>query len=347
MINGFKGKRILFISARFFGYEEEIKKKLISFGSEVDFFDERPRNDVLTKTLIRINRNLLAKKNSEYYNKIIKDTKDRDYDVIFIIKGEVISISDLKKLKRLHGKAKFILYMWDALSYTPNSKRIKSLFDHVFTFDIHDAQVYKDMKFRPLFYIDDYKRVAGTTEEGDIEALFVGTVHTDRFSILKKLEARLSSISVSHYFYMFYPSKILFYVKKYFNRDLWKYGEKELKFKALSKKEVLTLFSRARVIVDIERPRQNGLTIRTIEVFGAKKKLITTNQAIKDYDFYHPNNILIIDRENPVIHPEFFKKEYKEAPISVYEKYSIDHWLFELFEESIDQSGNKALSIVN
>ena len=71
MITGFSGKKILFISAKFFGYEVEIKKKLESFGSEVDFYDERPKNDFMTKALIRVNRNLLAKKNSQYYNDII------------------------------------------------------------------------------------------------------------------------------------------------------------------------------------------------------------------------------------------------------------------------------------
>ena len=52
MITEFSGKKILFISAKFFGYEVEIKKKLESFGSEVDFYDERPKNDFMTKKLL-------------------------------------------------------------------------------------------------------------------------------------------------------------------------------------------------------------------------------------------------------------------------------------------------------
>ncbi len=334
MITEFSGKKILFISAKFFGYEVEIKKKLESFGSEVDFYDERPKNDFMTKALIRVNRNLLAKKNSQYYNDIIERTKDRDYDYVFIIKGEVISERNINKLKQYHSHAKFILYMWDALSYTPNSKKVKYLFDQVLTFDLKDSLTYSDMKFRPLFYIDDYKQLASKKTTKDIDVLFVGTVHTDRFTILKKVESQLASNGINYYFYKYYPSKFLFYVKRIFDTDLRKHGKKELQFKSLRKDDVLELYSRAKVIVDVERPKQNGLTMRTIEVFGAKKKLITTNQSIEKYDLYDPENILIIDRENPIIDPEFFKTEYKEAPVDIYGRYSIDEWLFELFEVS-------------
>ena len=36
--------------------------------------------------------------------------------------------------------------------------------------------------------------------------------------------------------------------------------------------------------------------MRTIEMLGALK-MITTNAEIQNYDFYHPNNICIVDRE--------------------------------------------------
>ena len=334
MITGFSGKKILFISAKFFGYEVEIKKKLESFGSEVDYYDERPKNDFLTKALIRVNRNLLAKKNSQYYNEIIEETKNRNYDYVFIIKGEVISESNLNKLKEYHPHAKFILYMWDALSYTPNSKKIKYLFDQVLTFDLKDSLTYSDMKFRPLFYIDDYKQLASKKTMKDIDVLFVGTVHTDRFTILKKIEDQLTSSGINYYFYKYYPSKFLFYLKRIFDADLRRHGKKELQFKALRKEDVLELYSRSKVIVDIERPKQNGLTMRTIEVFGAKTKLITTNQSIEKYDLYDPKNIQIINRDNPVIDLEFLLMAYQEAQANIYRRYSIDEWLFELFEIS-------------
>lgn len=53
--------------------------------------------------------------------------------------------------------------------------------------------------------------------------------------------------------------------------------------------------------IEIQHPSQKGLTTRAFESLGTKTKLITTNPAIRQYDFYNSNNILIIDRNNPVI----------------------------------------------
>ncbi|USK68331.1 hypothetical protein [Peribacillus asahii] len=333
MLGKFSGKKILFISARFFNYEKEIQKKLESFGAIVDFFDERPGNDFITKSLIRVNRKLLFKKNNDYYNEIINSTKHRNYDIVFIIRGEVISINNMKKLKEHHPKAKFILYMWDALSYSPNSKKVKNLFDHVYTFDKNDSLKYSDMKFRPLFFIDDYKNVANS--KTDIDVLFIGTVHTDRYHILKKIEKQLEGSGLSFYFYKYYPSKFLFYLKKIFNSNFRKVKKDEFYFKGLPKKEVLENFTRAKVIVDIERPKQNGLTIRTIEVFGAKKKLLTTNQSINEYDLYNSSNIQVINRDNPVVDINFINQGFKEPTNEIYNKYSIDYWLCEIIGKNV------------
>ena len=37
-----KGKRVLFIGPKFFGYELEIQKELENLGAKVDFFAEKP-----------------------------------------------------------------------------------------------------------------------------------------------------------------------------------------------------------------------------------------------------------------------------------------------------------------
>ncbi|TFE00030.1 hypothetical protein [Jeotgalibacillus sp. R-1-5s-1] len=327
----YKGKKILMISASFFGYEKEICKKLESFGCIVDYFDERPKNDFITKSLIRLNRKLLAHKSNAYYREIIRQTKERQYDFIFVIKGEAISKKNLEELRRLHQNARMILYLWDALSYSPNSNIIRHMFDDVYTFDKNDAAVYEKMQFRPLFFIDEYRVSAQSKAIQDIDVLFIGTVHTDRFKVLKRIEKQLVKKNLNYYFYHYYPSKKLFYLKCLVDRSMRKYGKAELQYEKLSKEEITHLFNRSKVIIDIERPKQNGLTMRTIEVFGAQKKLITTNESIKEYDLYHPSNITLIDRHNPIIDRTFIYQGYVTPPEQIYEKYSLDEWLHEIF----------------
>jgi hypothetical protein len=344
MLKEIAGKRILFISARFFNYEKEIQQKLESFGAIVDYFDERPGNDFMTKALIRVNRKLLFKKNDQYYEQIIERTKHHQYDIVFLIKGEVISVKHVKRLRELHPNAMFILYLWDALSYTPNSKNIKPFFDSVYTFDKQDAEIYSDMRLRPLFFIDEYKHLPNCKK--DIDALFIGTVHTDRYHILKKIEKQLTENGLNCFFYYYYPNRLLFTLKKIFYPKFQGINQADFHFQGLSKAEVLAYYARAKAIVDIERPKQNGLTMRTIEVFGAKKKLLTTNQSIYEYDLYHPSNIQMIDRDHPVVDVNFFYQGFTELPDDIYQKYSIDYWLYELLCKGVQkEKGNQTLSV--
>jgi hypothetical protein len=88
---------------------------------------------------------------------------------------------------------------------------------------------------------------------------------------------------------------------------------------------------RSRVILDIQHPAQEGLTMRTIEMIGAGKKLLTTNREVISYDFYDSHNMQYIDRNNPVIDKSFFKTDYRTIDSRIYDKYSIRGWLREVF----------------
>ncbi len=63
-----------------------------------------------------------------------------------------------------------------------------------------------------------------------------------------------------------------------------------------------------------------------------QRKIITTNQSIKNYDFYKPNNILIIDEKHITFKPEFFNTPYEPIPESVYNKYTLSIWVNVVFD---------------
>ena len=90
--------------------------------------------------------------------------------------------------------------------------------------------------------------------------------------------------------------------------------------------EVNHYINRSKVLLDINRLGQSGLTFRVFESLGLEKKLITTNADIKNYDFYNPNNILVIDEKNPIIPMEFFENDYEKIPNSILEKYTLKGW---------------------
>lgn len=70
---------------------------------------------------------------------------------------------------------------------------------------------------------------------------------------------------------------------------------------------------------------------------GAEKKIITTNAMVKQYDFYTPEQIYVVeDVENFVTEPafeSFMNREYhmSDDVRSKIETYRIDNWIKLLF----------------
>ena len=72
--------------------------------------------------------------------------------------------------------------------------------------------------------------------------------------------------------------------------------------------------------------------MRSIEILGLQRKLITTNKDIQNYDFYNKNNIFILDRANPVMDMDFFKAPYEKLNEKLYGKYSLENWILEVLK---------------
>jgi len=86
------------------------------------------------------------------------------------------------------------------------------------------------------------------------------------------------------------------------------------------------------ILLDLVREGQNGLSFRIFEAMALQKKLITTNVNIKDYDFYNPNNILIIAKSKPIISEKFLAVNYQPIPENIYNKYTLENWIKTVFK---------------
>ena len=325
-----QGKRILFFSAHLFGYQNDIRLAMESVGAIVDYYDERPANNFLVKGVIRINRNLLAGYINHYYNKIIKETLQQDYDYVFFIKGESISASNVRRLKQFHPEANFIIYHWDSIANNSNAQNLLPYFDRVFSFDKIDCERL-GLHFLPLFYTPDYANIPYYDKEIKYDMLFVGTTHSDRYKLVKRIEEQIIKMGGLCLTWFYFPSKILYYKMKIQNSYLRQIPVHTFHFKPMSKELLLQLYAGSRIIIDVQHPKQTGLTMRCIETLGAKRKLITTNYYITEYDFYNPDNILVVDRNLPYVPEKFLNEPYRDTPKEIYESYSIKNWLSSIF----------------
>lgn len=326
------GKKILLIAAELFNYEKEIENELERQGAEVNRYDQRPSNDFLTKVFIRLNMKLFVQKKIDiYYANIIDECSKIEYDYIFLVSPEAINADTLQKIKDSQKKAKVYIYMWDSIKNKKQALSLLPLSDRFFTFDSTDMSSNDKIKFLPLFYINNYEEVEHI-DKPLYDIVFIGTVHSDRYRLVKKIEQIAIENGLSTYLYFYSPSRLLFWIKKFTDKNFFFIKAKDISFNSLSQVDILSIIKKTKSIVDIEHPSQNGLTMRTIEMLGAKRKIITTNKNIKSYDFYNTNNILVVDRDDIQIDSNFFQKNYEKIDSSIYVKYSINNWIKQIFK---------------
>ncbi len=325
-----KGKRVLFFYLSTFNYEVEIHKAMEREGAVVDSFNERPSNSILTRIMIRLNRNLIGAYINKYYKEIIEKTKDNKYDYILFIKGESISKPIIDKLRSYHPEAKMVMYVWDSVQFSKNAYSLRDSFDKFSTFDSRDSKEF-NIPLLPLFYIPAYAEMANENQEKEFDLMFVGTIHNDRYEFIKGIVKQIEEAGGTCFTRYYFPSKVNFYKQKWDNPNFRSAKISDFVFESMPRAELLKYYAKSLMQIDIQDPLQTGLTMRTIETLGAKKKLITTNENVKEYDFYNPNNILVVDRKNPIIDKDFLTSPYVDIPDEIYKKYSLSSWLNTLF----------------
>jgi len=331
MEHNLKEKRVLFFYLSTFGYENEIKWAMEREGALVDAYNERPTNNVLARILIRLNRNLIGKYINCYYDRIIKKTIGLKYDFIFFIKGESISPVIVKKLRHSHPEARIIMYYWDSMANNHNAKGLLSCFDKVLSFDKEDCKK-MNLEHLPLFYIPQYAEIAKKGVKQKYDMMFAGTTHSERYEFVNGIANQITRQGGKCFIWFYFPNKLNFYKLKIDNLRFLHAKIKSFNFTPMSRDKLLEYYAVSRIQIDMQHPKQTGLTMRTIETLGAKKKLITTNPYVKEYDFYRPENILVVDRFNPLIPKEFIDTPWQEIPENIYNKYSISSWLNTIFQ---------------
>ena len=319
-------ERILFIVPNFMGYDCAIKKALEKRGYIVDKYDDRPSNSFYAKAIIRVYKKMYYIYINNYYNEIKEKIKNNKYDIFLAVAIEAIPIWFIKKIRENNKNAYFVYYSWDSIFNKKGTNKFLPYFDKTFSFDRRDCENNSNINFRPLFYLNEYYKIRHA-KDFKYDLCIIGTAHSDRYSIIRKIINNIKDQNMSYFSYLYLNSRKLYFWLKITNSNFKHASISEFHYTTLKLSEIIYYISCSRIIIDIQHPKQTGLTMRTIEMLGARRKLITTNADIKMYDFYNPDNICIIDRNNPKIDIDFINKEYVDPDNSILYKYSIDGWL--------------------
>ncbi|EHU4848405.1 hypothetical protein OTE47_001468 [Vibrio vulnificus] len=321
-------KNILLIAPSTYGFYNHIICSISKLENKVAFFDEHAINkgSMHAKLFYKLSSGIIMSVHTRYIKKIINSTQ-LNYDIVIVIRGEYLNSRALKTLKVAFKDAVFIMYQWDFEKNLPLLKSQVSYFDAVYSFDKHDSNKF-GFVHKPLFFNTLHESFSGVRKKYLFN--FVGTDHSDRNKVIKDfIEA--NDVSIDQFFlHLFRPKKSILLnalknPKFLFDRDLSLY-----KHFPLDEESTIKSMAESEIIVDITQPEQTGLTMRTLEALGLKRKLVTTNKDVVNYDFYHPNNVFLIDRNSLKVPKSFIDSEYVELHESIYNKYHVDNWVKEL-----------------
>lgn len=331
-ITSISGKKILFFSPAFFRYENMITDKMREMGAEVDMYDERSVTGAMERALLKISSDIFKTRSQKYYESIIEQNKDKDYDYVLIVKCDMIPINILKKFRIEYPNAKLCLILWDSVENIPGVVEKFKYFDTLHSFDINDCEKYPELKFRPLFFADQFRKALKADEDYKYDISFLGTVHSDRFAVIKQVRDAAKEHGWKCCWFLYLQSRFIYRFYKLTKKEFRGVPETEFSFNKMSAEDIAHIVDESKVILDIQHPKQTGLTMRTIEMIGMNKKLITTNQSIMKYDFFCVENVTVVDRKQIEISEKFLSSPYSPLPEEVYEKYSLRSWILEVLD---------------
>lgn len=262
---------------------------------------------------VRVFRQSLIHKSAQIQNQ---------YDVILIFRG---STYPKKMLQNLRQKTSCMInYEYDGVN-RESIQEVHSLFDANFTFDPNDLEALADLGFRGLtnFYFEENV----FNKKDDIQApaydlFYVGVGTPERLELMDKIQKGLGNkksirgyLTIAEYF----PER---------ETDGIEYRHRPLPYE-----DAVGFVKQSRGLLDFKLAHHNGLSFRFFEAIRYGKKVITNNPTVRFYDFYHPDNILITDYNNPGEIISFLEKPYHHLPPEMISKYGFQNWMANLLQQ--------------
>ncbi|WKW47398.1 hypothetical protein P3875_04880 [Myroides sp. JBRI-B21084] len=313
--------KITIVAFDLWGFNNHVAETLVNLGHDVTFIDsskiffkyknkaQRVKN-FFSKTFL--NKNI----KKDYRNKVIIATiKNLEkQDQILIINPDHFR-KDILELLRTQTH-KFIAYNYDSLARNPLPENYDVLFDDIFSFDWHDSQNNSFLKHLTNFiYIDKQKNTSPK-----YKAFTIISQSKSREILLNKIANYFDSVQIKNYKFIIYKPAL-----SVLNSAI------EITPEHIDLKTVSELTNDCEIVIDLLRPNQTGLSFRIFEAMALHKKIITNNKTIKEYDFYNPNNILVIEDDFTTIPETFLNTDYTDIPEEIYNKYTLKNWVQTVF----------------
>lgn len=332
---------------------KDVIEELVLQGNKVDYietkdFKEDPYNRRGYKNIRRL---LLVKEtrfnefNKKRWEEILRNPKYQAiYDILFVIDGQSIHPVIFTILKKRNPNLKSFNYLYDTTTGVYQFNKYFHLFDKVYTFDLAESRKYR-INHLPIYWVKPTSLGNGNAH---YKLFGLGRYNKSRYDLFKYLNDVVGEIDGESYIKVQVVKTNLLKnkIKEYLSKCLGLspvdvptqfYKNKLATCDSFTPLEFRKLIYCSDTIIDTSAPHQDGLTARFMWALGAEKKIITSNPAVREYDFFTNSQIFVIEDiesvdKNALI--QFVLKKYQmdSAIRNVIMKYQIPNWLNTIFE---------------
>ena len=254
-----------------------------------------------------------------FFNRLMKKVQFNP-DVIVVIKGSLLNSSNYDCLKNKYANSKFVLYIWDDINLDKKELDIIGYFDKICSYNPMDCKEY-GFTFRPMFF-DQSMNLSHINKS--IDLYYIASYRKNRLDFICKLLDNMCRNALKYKVVLkCNPLLILSDIKNlgklHFFRIL-----------PIEYSEMIRDLAKSKCCVELCRPHQKSLSTRPFEALGTRTKVITTNKNIASYNFFIPQNILIVDEKNPVVPENWLDSPYIEVDNKILEQYTLCRFVEEL-----------------
>lgn len=240
-------------------------------------------------------------------------------DYCLLIRADIYPQEIIDQIR--HKSNKMIAYQWDGIERYPAIKKLVTKFDRFYVFDTEDANN-ADERFilTTNFYFGHLNNIKVKPKLSSF--FFIGTFMKVRWPQIQEFVRLIIQNRGTPNFYL--------YTQKNLSREYLLNGINYINY-PLSYHENINLALQNEVFVDFLVDAHKGLSFRVFEAIGYGRKLITNNKEVKKYDFYHPNNIYVLNEEKRTLE-EFLNISYIQIDSKILNRYNFDYWIYQILE---------------
>ncbi|MCY4779946.1 hypothetical protein ORI89_09810 [Sphingobacterium sp. UT-1RO-CII-1] len=323
---------LLIIPVHFELYKDVIQSlKNIDFEVIILFVTDKPfvYRGILDRLNSFVHKNILAEKN--FKKSLIFNRENEDLvfqldslseilDYALIIRPDLLALDTLLKIKNKVGK--MVAYQWDGLNRFPSVfERIK-VFDKFYVFDHTDYLKYKN-EFSNIDFITNFYLEIPSDNDVVVypkSICFVGSYLEGRMPYIKQLTDFLQQEN--------FEISVKLFCDNEKTREKYKDIEVDFINKPLSYRDMVMHVQQYEALLDFENPSiHQGLSFRIFEALFYGKKIITNNPLVLSFDFYHPNNIFVWNKNNLYGIKDFLEIPMVKIDPCIVEKYSFRNWI--------------------